>query len=85
MEATATTIVTALINEGRQQHGQIDALAVPRELLDQVMDEVVDAGGEVGFESCQVDGVTVTAGATHDDIPLVTPAGATQSVPLREA
>jgi hypothetical protein len=82
METTATTVVTALINEGRQQHGQIDRIAVPRDLLDQVMDEVVDAGGEVGFESCTVDGVTVTAGATEDGTPLVTPAGSDESVPL---
>jgi hypothetical protein len=85
MESTATTLVTALINEGRQQHGRIDRLAVPQDLFDQVLDEVVSAGGEVGFESCTVDGVTVTAGATADGTPLVTPAGHDAPVPLTRA
>lgn len=82
MATSATTVVSALINEGRQQHGPIERIAVPRELLDQVMDEVVGAGGEVGFDSCTIDGVTVTAGATEDGRPLVVPAGSDQPVPL---
>lgn len=82
MESTATTLVTALINEGRQQHGRIERIAVPQDLLEQVMDEVVSAGGDVGFDSCMVDGVTVTAGATEDGTPLVTPAGRDEPVPL---
>lgn len=83
MEATATTIVTALINEGRQQHGRIEAIEVPQELLDQVMDEVVEAGGDVGFDSCMVDGVTVVAGATEAGEPLVRLPGRADAVPLR--
>jgi hypothetical protein len=82
METTATTLVTALINEGRQQHGQIEAIAVPSDLFAQVQDEVLAAGGDVGFDSVMVDGVTVTAGATPDDTPLVTPPGATDPIPL---
>jgi hypothetical protein len=85
MESTATTLVTALINEGRQQHGRIDRIAVPHDLLEQVMDEVVNAGGDVGFDSCTVDGVTVTGGATDDGTPLVTPAGSDGPVPLTRA
>lgn len=82
MESTATTLVTALINEGRQQHGRIDAVVVSDDLFEQVQAEVVDAGGDVGFDSCVVDGVTVTGGLAADDTPLVTPAGAADPVPL---
>lgn len=83
MEATATTIVTALINEGRQQYGVLEAIEVPQELLDQVMDEVVEAGGDVGFDSCVVDGVTVVAGGTEAGEPLVRLPGRDEPAPLR--
>ena len=82
METTATTVVTALINEGRQQHGRIERITVPRDLFEQVQDEVVAAGGDVGFDSCEVDGVLVTAGATAGGTPLVTPVGSDEDVPL---
>jgi hypothetical protein len=83
MEATATTLVTALINEARAQYGTIAAVEVPEDLLDKVMDEVVSAGGEVGFDSCQVDGVTVVALAADTTEPRVRLAGAGESLPLR--
>lgn len=83
MEATATTLVTALINEGRAQHGSIEALEVPQDLLDKVMDEVVEAGGRVGFDSCVVDGVTVLAGGTANSEPLVRLPGSSTGVALR--
>lgn len=84
IEAAAATVVTALINRARQQHGPIDVLEVPEALHDQLMDEVVEAGGNVGFDSCQVDGVTVVAGGTPDGAPLVRPAGAPAAVPLAD-
>ena len=85
MESTATTIITNLINEGRQQHGVIERLQVPDALFDQVLAEVVDAGGDVGFSSCDVDGVTVTGGLPDDATPLVTPAGSTARPLTHEA
>lgn len=85
MTTSATMIVTQLINEGRQQHGHIDAIGVPAELFEQVLDEVVAAGGQVGFDTCEVDGVTVRADTGADGTPLVTPAGSTTPVPLSRA
>lgn len=85
MTTTSTTIVTQLINEGRQQHGAIDAIAVPQALFDDLLEEVMAAGGDVGFASCQVDGVTVTAGGTPEGTPLVRPSGSSEDVPLLRA
>lgn len=73
MQTTRTTVVTQLINRARTEIGDIDELAVPTALFDDVYAEVVDAGGIAGFEHCVVDGVRVTAQA--DDTPTAVPAG----------
>lgn len=57
------TIVTQLITEARMRFGELDALEVPAELWEQAMDEVADAGGEVGIDYCRVDGVAVRLAA----------------------
>ena len=59
MEATAITAVSQFINEGRVQHGDLEAIEVQPELWEQAMDEVTEAGGEIGFEHCVVDGIQV--------------------------
>jgi hypothetical protein len=53
------TVVTNLINEARVRFGEVEAVAVPGELWEQAMEEVADAGGELGLEHCVVDGVEV--------------------------
>jgi hypothetical protein len=80
METTRTTVVTQLINRARSELGEIDELAVPHELFDDVYAEVIDAGGGAGFDHCLVDGVRVTAQA--DDTPTAVPAAGGERVPL---
>lgn len=53
------TVVSQLIAEAQMRFGPIDALEVPEELWEPAMDEVADAGGEVGLDYCRVDGVAV--------------------------
>ena len=59
MEATAITAVSQFINEGRLRHGDIVAVEVQPALWEQAMDEVTEAGGELGFDHCVVDGIQV--------------------------
>lgn len=70
---TATAVVSQLIGQGRQRFGvaEVEAVEVPRELWEQVLDEVAAAGGEVGFDHCVVDGVAVRAQPDGDDRPAV--------------
>lgn len=72
MQTTRTTVVTQLINRARSELGDVDELAVPHELFDDVYAEVVDAGGDTGFDHCVVDGVRVKGQA--DDTPVAVPA-----------
>jgi len=53
------TVVSQLITEAQMRFGPLDALEVPEELWEPAMDEVADAGGEVGLDYCLVDGVAV--------------------------
>ncbi len=80
MQTTNTTVVTQLINRGRAQVGDLDAVEVPDHLFEAVYAEVVDAGGDAGFEHCVVDGVRVTA--VEGDVPRVRPAGGGDPVAL---
>ena len=59
MEATAIMAVSQFINEGRLQYGDLEAVEVQPALWEQAMDEVTEAGGEVGFDHCVVDGIKV--------------------------
>lgn len=69
-QTTAISVVSQLVNEGRLQFGDLDRVDVPHQLWEQVMDEVAAAGGQIGFDTCQVDGVDVAAG----DLPQGQPA-----------
>lgn len=80
METTRTTVVTQLINRARTEIGDVAELAVPDELFDEVYAEVVDAGGDAGFEHCVVDGVRVTG--QDDETPAAVPTGGGEPVPL---
>lgn len=53
------TVISQLITEAQMRFGALDALEVPEELWEPAMDEVADAGGEVGLDYCRVDGVAV--------------------------
>lgn len=55
------TVVSQLITGARTRFGadEVEAVAVHASLLEQTMDEVLSAGGEVSTESCTVDGVEV--------------------------
>ncbi len=59
------TIISNLINEGLLRLGAVEAVEVPEPLWEKAMDEVADAGGEVGLDYCVVDGVKVRL-ATED-------------------
>lgn len=63
----ATTIATHVINQGRSRFGDIEAVALPRSTWEEVMDEVTESGGEVGFDYCVVDGVRVRGELDDDD------------------
>lgn len=77
METTSTGLVSRIIDEGRHAFGALDAVEVPRPLWEQVMDEVTAAGGTVGFDSCEVDGVRVRArpDGPGEDEPRYQPSG----------
>ena len=79
METTQTGIVTQLINRARSQLGDLDRLRVPHPLFEAVYAEVVDAGGDAGFEHCMVDGVRVEA--QDHETPVAVPRGG-EPVPL---
>lgn len=79
METTRTGIVTQLINRARTEVGDIDELAVEHELFDAVYEEVVNAGGDAGFEHCVVDGVRVVG---HDDATPTAIASSGERLPL---
>lgn len=79
------TVISQLITEAQMRFGPLDALEVPEELWEPAMDEVADAGGEVGLDYCRVDGVAVRMSGEplRDDVQaLVHPAGADQPRPL---
>jgi len=61
MDATGMTVVSQLITDARSRHGafSVRVLEVEGSLLDTVMDHVLALGGEVGLDSCVVEGVTV--------------------------
>jgi hypothetical protein len=75
-----------LITEARQRFGQVEAISVPQPLWEQVMDEVADAGGAVGFDHCMVDGVRVEAMAeAGEETARVRQLGAEHDQPLSVA
>lgn len=63
----ATTIATNVINQARSRFGDVYAIALPRGMWEEVMEEVTASGGEVGFDHCMVDGVRVRGDLAEDD------------------
>jgi hypothetical protein len=86
MDATAMTLVSQLITDARTRFGaaQVKAVAVERSLLDQVMDQVLELGGEVSEDACVVDGVTVCELPPDAEAPLVYIEGMDGPQPLLE-
>lgn len=79
------TIVSQLIAEAQLRFGRLEALEVPEALWEPAMDEVADAGGEVGLDYCLVDGVAVRmadAPLGDDVAALAHPVGADAPSPL---
>lgn len=82
------TVVSQLITEAQMRFGPLDALEVPEELWEPAMDEVADAGGEVGIDYCRVDGVAIRMAAAplaHGVQAVAHPAGAQDPQPLTVA
>ncbi len=70
------TVVSQLITDARSRHGafEVVALEVDGSLLDSVMDHVLALGGQVGLDSCVVEGVEVRElppGSTTPRVRLV--------------
>lgn len=79
------TIVSQLIAEAQLRFGPLVALEVPEALWEPAMDEVADAGGEIGLDYCLVDGVAVrmSDAPLGDDVSaLVFSVGADSPIPL---
>ena len=55
------TIVSQLITDARSRFGahEVRVIEVAGDLLDSVMDQVLALGGQVGLDSCVVEGVEV--------------------------
>lgn len=78
-------MVSQLIAEAQMRFGPLDALDVPETLWEPAMDEVADAGGEVGLDYCRVDGVAVRMAAEplQDGVrAIVHPSGSDVAQPL---
>ncbi|MBW3665465.1 MAG: hypothetical protein KY469_20410 [Actinobacteria bacterium] len=84
MEPTAMTLVSQLITHARTRFGahEIEAVAVDASLLDEAMDHVLAAGGEVFTETCIVDGVEVRELPPGEDTPLAYVRGEAEPRPL---
>lgn len=72
MEPTAITIVSQLITDARTRFGAdaVEAVAVEVALLDEAMEHVLAAGGDVTTQTCIVDGVEVRELPPGEDAPL---------------
>ncbi len=64
---TATAVVSQLLARARQRLGPVQSASVPQQLWEQMLEEVAAAGGDVGFDHCVVDGVTVRSLPAGDD------------------
>lgn len=79
------TVISQLITEAQMRFGPLDALEVPEELWEPAMDEVADAGGEIGLDYCRVDGVAIRMSeeALAEDVQaLAHPTGSDTPRPL---
>lgn len=86
MEPTALTLVSRLITDARTRFGahDVEAIAVAGSLLDEVMDHVLMAGGDVSMETCTVDGVEVRELPPGQDTPLAWVKGEPDPMPLSD-
>ena len=73
MDATAVTIVSQVITDARSRFGAsaVAVVEIDGDLLDQTMAHVLEVGGEVGLDSCVVDGVTVRERPADAEHPVV--------------
>ncbi len=78
------TIVSQLITDARSRFGadNVEALEVDGDLLDETMDHVLAVGGNVGIDTCTVDGVLVRERAADADVPIVYLIGSSDPHPL---
>ena len=78
------TVVSQLITDARSRHGafSVRALEVEGSLLDSVMDHVLALGGQVGLDSCVVEGVEVRELPPGHTVPRVLLEGEDEPRPL---
>ena len=78
------TIVSQLITDARTRFGadNVEVLEVDGDLLDETMDHVLAVGGNVGIDTCTVDGVLVRERAADADVPIVHLRDSTEAQPL---
>jgi hypothetical protein len=84
MQPTAMTIVSQLITDARTRFGatNVEAVAVEGPLLDETMEHVLAAGGDVSVDACMVDGVEVRELPDGETTPLAYVVGADEPRPL---
>ncbi len=73
MEATGITILSQLITDARSRFGafNVRVIEIAPSLLDEVMDHVLTLGGQVGLDSCVVEGVEVRELPETEQTPRV--------------
>lgn len=78
------TVITQLINEARVRFGEVEAIAVPDALWEPAMEEVADAGGQIGLDHCVVDGIEVRrlGGDQAEAAAVHLPSGEVRDLPL---
>lgn len=78
------TVVGQLITDARTRFGAHDvtALEVEPSVLDQAMDHVLELGGQVGLDSCVVDGVELRELPDGETVPRAHVVGESEPQPL---
>ena len=78
------TIVSQLITDARSRHGAfaVQVLWIEGSLLDSVMDHVLALGGQVGLDSCVVEGIEVRELPPDESTPRVLLEGEDEPRPL---
>lgn len=80
------TLVSRLITDARTRFGahEVEAIGVNGDLLDETMDHVLSAGGDVSLDACVVDGVEVRELPPGQDTPVAYVKGQTEPQPLTD-
>ena len=78
------TIVSQLITDARSRHGafSVRVLEIEGGMLDEVMDHVLALGGQVGLDSCVVEGIEVRELPADVTVPRVLLDGESEPPPL---